>query len=83
MRAWFWFLIDCGWFLLTAGTTVLAAAALVATPIWLGLIHTELVALRGEVMPCPCDCRHADDGPGPVLPRVLPRLRNLREEAPE
>lgn len=82
MRAWFWFIVDTGWFLLTAGTTVIAAAALVAIPIWLGLIHAELVALRGEVTPCRCECRHAD-GPGPILPRVLPRLRRLGEEAAE
>jgi hypothetical protein len=82
MRSWLWFLIDTGWFLLTAACTVLACVALVSVPVWLGLIHTELVALRGEVMPCRCDCRHAD-GPGPILPRVLPRLRRLGEEAAE
>lgn len=82
MRAWMWFLIDTGWFLVTAAMTVVAAVALVATPIWLGMIHAELVAIRGEVRPC--ECRHCDaDGPGPILPRVLPRLRNLREEAGE
>jgi hypothetical protein len=46
------------------------------------MIHAELVAMRGEVAPCRCDCRH-DDGPGPILPRVLPRLRRLGEEAAE
>lgn len=81
MRAWFWFLVDTGWFLLTAGTTVVAAAALVATPIWLGLIHQELVAIRSEVLPC--HCRRCDDGPGPILPRVLPRVRRIGEEAAE
>jgi|LakMenEpi03Aug12_release.lakeMendotaPanAssembly.Ray.scaffolds.fasta_scaffold5656796_1 hypothetical protein len=80
MRAAMWFLIDTGWFLVTAAATVLTVVALIATPIWLGLIHRELVALRGEVIPCRCEC---DDGPGPVLPRVLPRLRNLREEGGE
>lgn len=83
MRSWMWFLLDTGWFLVTAGTTVVAAASLIATPIWLGLIHQELVAIRGGLLPC--QCRRCDDadGPGPVLPRVLPRLRNLREEASE
>lgn len=80
MRAWFWFLVDTGWFLVTAGATVVAAAALIATPIWLGMIHAELQAIR-EAVPCRCQCDA--DGPGPVLPRVLPRLRNLREEAAE
>ena len=82
IRSWLWFLIDTGWFLATAGVTVLAAVAIVATPIWLGLIHSELVALRADRAVCVCGCRD-DDGPGPVLPRVLPRLRNLREEGGE
>jgi hypothetical protein len=82
IRAWLWFLIDTGWFLLTAAATVLVCVAMASTPIWLGLIHAELVALRGEVTPCRCDCRDAD-GPGPILPRVLPRLRRLGEEAAE
>lgn len=81
MRSLFWFLVDTGWFLVTLSATVLACVALIATPIWLGLIHAEIVALRGEVTPCRCDC-HAD-GPGPVLPRVLPRLRRIGEEAGE
>lgn len=80
IRAWMWFIIDTGWFLLTAGVTVVAAVALVATPVWLGLIHRELVAIREEVRPC--ECRHRDaDGRGPILPRVLPRLRRIGEEA--
>ena len=82
MRQWMWFIIDTGWFLVTLAVTVLAGVAIVATPIWLGMIHRELVAIREEVRPC--ECRHCDDdGPGPVLPRVLPRLRNLREETGE
>jgi hypothetical protein len=42
------------------------------------MIHAELVAIREQVKPC--KCRH-DDGPGPVLPRVLPRVRRIGEEA--
>lgn len=82
IRSWMWFLVDFGWFLGTLAVSVLAAVALIATPIWLGLIHQELVGIRGEVQPCHCR-RCDDDGPGPILPRVLPRLRNLREEAGE
>lgn len=82
MRQWMWFIIDTGWFLLTVAVTILAGVAIVATPIWLQLIHGELVAIRGGLVPC--QCRHCDaDGTGPILPRVLPRLRNLREEAGE
>lgn len=83
MRAWFWFIVDTGWFLVTVTVTILAGVAIVATPIWLQLIHGELVAIRGGLVPCQCSCSCDDDGPGPVLPRVLPRLRNLREEAGE
>lgn len=81
MRALLWFVLDTGFFLLTASVTVLAGVALIATPIWLGLIHAELVALRGEQAVC-C-CRHREDGHGPILPRVLPRVRRIGEEAAE
>jgi hypothetical protein len=85
MRAFFWFLADMGWFLATATLSLLVACAVVATPIWLGLIYAEVQAIRAEHAVCDCHCgrRCDDDGPGPVLPRVLPRLRNLREEGGE
>lgn len=84
MRTWLWFLIDTGWFLVTLTVTILAGVAIVATPIWLQLIHGELVAIRGGQLPCQCRrCDCDGDGPGPVLPRVLPRLRRIGEEAAE
>jgi hypothetical protein len=84
IRAWLWFLIDFGWFLATAAISALAAAALIATPIWLGMIHAELKGLRAELPAGACHCRHRDeDGRGPILPRVLPRVRRLGEEVGE
>jgi len=77
-----WEVIDNGLYLAHLLAIVFIGVAAVACPIWLGMIHAELVALRGEVAPCRCDCRD-DDGPGPVLPRVLPRLRRIGEEAAE
>ena len=51
--------------------------AAVACPIWLAMIHEEVVAIRKQFKPC--ECRH-EDGPGPALPRVFPRLRRIGEE---
>ena len=82
---WVWELIDNALFLAHCAAVVLLGLAAIACPIYLHQISTELVAIReqaAEVQPCQCR-RCDDDGPGPVLPRVLPRLRNLREEAGE
>lgn len=83
IRGWFWLVVDCGWFLLTAAATLLVCVSMIASPIWLGMIHHELTIIR--------DCAQKDvtvidvhpDGPGPILPRVLPRLRRIGEEAAE
>jgi hypothetical protein len=83
IRAICWFLIDWGVTLVTLSVSVLACVAIVATPIWLGLIHRELTAMRAERAVCACRCDCDDDGPGPILPRVLPRLRRIGEEAGE
>lgn len=50
----------------------------VACPVLLYSLLCEIRELR-EQIPDSCECRH--DGPGPVLPRVLPRLRRIGEEA--
>jgi hypothetical protein len=52
------------------------AASAIACPVYLHLIHAELVQIREQAASCKCS---DDRGPGPVLPRVLPRLRNLGE----
>jgi hypothetical protein len=49
----------------------------VACPIWLGMIHGELVAIREQIKAVELK---PDDGPGPVLPRVFPRVRRIGEE---
>jgi hypothetical protein len=75
-----WEAIDNGLFLLHTIAVLVVLLAAVACPIWLNMIHAELVAIREQVKPC--DCRH-DDGPGPVLPRVLPRVRRIGEGVEE
>jgi hypothetical protein len=42
------------------------------------MIHAELVAIREQMKADECK---PEEGPGPVLPRVLPRLRRIGEEA--
>lgn len=73
-----WEVLDTGLYLAHVIAVILVGIAACACPIWLGMIHKELVAIREQSRPC--DCRH-DDGPGPVLPRVLPRLRRIGEDA--
>ena len=73
-----WNLIDDCLFYILAVVVLIAAAAITACPALLWRIDGRL-ATAGR-----CECRHRDEaGPGPVLPRVLPRVRNLREEAAE
>lgn len=80
-----WEFIDNALFIAHCAAVVLLGLAAIACPIYLQQIKTELVAIREQAAEVQsCHCRHRDDdGPGPVLPRVLPRLRNLREEAGE
>ena len=73
-----WEIVDNGLYVLNLAAIGLVALSAIACPMWLGMIHRELVAIRETVRPC--ECQH-DDGPGPVLPRVLPRLRRIGEEA--
>ena len=73
-----WELIDNSFYAANLAAVILVALSAVACPLWLGMIHAELKAIREEIKPC--ECRH-DAGPGPVLPRVLPRVRRIGEEA--
>jgi cell division protein FtsL len=50
----------------------------VACPVLLYSLLLEIRELRTQITKS-CECRH--DGPGPVLPRVLPRVRRIGEEA--
>ena len=75
-----WEIIDNSLYVLHLFAMLFIGLSALACPIWLGMIHSELVAIRQQNKPC--ECKH-DDGPGPVLPRVLPRLRRIGEEAAE
>ena len=75
-----WEVVDNGLFLLHTIAVLVALLAAVACPIWLNMIHAEVVAIREQVKPCECK---RDDGPGPVLPRVLPRVRRIGEGVEE
>jgi hypothetical protein len=79
---WVWELIDTGLYLAHIALVVLLTASAIACPALLLLLLVEARETRREE-PRPCQCCHHDDGPGPVLPRVLPRLRRIGEEAAE
>jgi hypothetical protein len=73
-----WEIIDNGLYLFHVIAVLFIGLSAVACPIWLGMIHRELVAIRDEIRAIEIK---PDDCPGPVLPRVLPRLRRIGEEA--
>lgn len=75
-----WEVVDNGLYVLHLVAVLFIGVSAVACPVWLGMIHAELKGIREELRPC--ECRH-DDDPCPVLPRVLPRVRRLGEEAAE
>jgi hypothetical protein len=72
-----WEIIDNGLYVLHLVAVLFIGVSAVACPLWLGMIYGELKGIRQELTRC--ECKPADD-PGPVLPRVLPRLRRLGEE---
>jgi hypothetical protein len=73
-----WEIIDNGLYLLHLIAVLFIGVSAVACPIWLGMIHGELVAIREQIKAVELK---PDDGPAPVLPRVLPRVRRIGEEA--
>jgi hypothetical protein len=73
-----WEIIDNGLYLLHVIAALVVAVAAIACPVWLAMIHNEVLAIREQIKPCEC---RRDDVPGPVLPRVLPRVRRIGEEA--
>jgi hypothetical protein len=82
---WLWELIDTGLYLAHLALVVLLTASAIACPGLLWLLLVEAREIRDAIPPA-CECRHHlrdPDGPGPVLPRVLPRLRRIGEEAGE
>ena len=77
-----WGFIDNALYLLHLSAVLLVGLAAIACPVYLQRIHAELVTIRDQ--PAGCNCRRCDDdGPGPILPRVLPRLRRIGEEGGE
>ena len=78
---WLWEVIDTSLYVGHVVLLLLATFAAVVIPCLLWLLLSEArETRREEPRPCQCEChcRH-DDGPGPVLPRVLPRLRRIGE----
>ena len=78
-----WELIDNALYLAHIALVVLLTASAIACPLLLWRISESVRFLSLRDVPPPCQCCHHDDGPGPVLPRVLPRLRRIGEEAGE
>jgi hypothetical protein len=73
-----WEIMDTSLYIMHMTAVLCLGVSAVACPLLLYVILFEIRELRKEVPPA-CECRH--DGPGPVLPRVLPRLRRIGEEA--
>ena len=69
-----WEVVDNALMLCCCIAVLVVSASALACPIYLHLIYAELVQIREQSATCKCS-----DGPGPVLARVLPRLRNLGE----
>ena len=83
---WLWELIDTGLYAAHLALVVLLTASAIACPALLWLILVEVRDVRKhvekDVTVIEPHCRRCDpDGPGPVLPRVLPRVRRIGEEA--
>ena len=73
-----WELMDNALYAMHLAAVLCLGTSAVACPVLLYSLLLEYRELRKEAPPA-CECRH--DGPGPVLPRVLPRLRRIGEEA--
>ena len=78
-----WEILDNARYVLHLAAVLLVVAAAGACPLLLWRISEGVRFLSLREVPPPCQCCHHDDGPGPVLPRVLPRLRRIGEEAAE
>jgi len=73
-----WEVMDNALYIMHLFAVVCVGASAIACPVLLYSLLVEIRELRKEIPPA-CQCRH--DGPVPVLPRVLPRLRRIGEEA--
>jgi hypothetical protein len=75
-----WEVMDNALYIMHLFAVVCVGASAVACPVLLYVILSEIRELRKEAPP-ECQCGHECHVPGPVLPRVLPRLRRIGEEA--
>jgi hypothetical protein len=74
-----WEIMDTSLYVLHLFAVLCLGTSAVACPVLLYALLCEIRELRKE-MP-ECTCGHECHVPGPVLPRVLPRLRRIGEEA--
>ena len=75
-----WEIMDCSLYVLHMFAALCLGVSAVACPVLLYSLLSEVRELRTEIPP-ECQCGHECHVPGPVLPRVLPRLRRIGEEA--
>ena len=73
-----WEIMDTSLYIMHRTAVLCVGASAVACPVLLYVLLFEIREWRKDAPPA-CQCRH--DGPGPVLPRVLPRVRRIGEEA--
>jgi hypothetical protein len=73
-----WELMDNALYAMHLAAVLCLGTSAVACPVLLYSLLVEIRELRAHI-PKSCECRH--DGPSPVLPRVLPRVRRIGEEA--
>ena len=73
-----WEAMDNALYIMHLFAVVCVGASAITCPVLLYSLLVEIRELRKEVPPA-CECRR--DRPGPMLPRVLPRLRRIGEEA--
>jgi hypothetical protein len=75
-----WEVMDNALYIMHLFAVLCVGVSAVACPVLLYVILSEVRELRTEIPP-ECQCGHECHVPGPVLPRVLPRLRRIGEEA--
>jgi hypothetical protein len=75
-----WEIMDNALYIMHLFAVLCLGVSAVACPVLLYSLLCELREVRKELPEC-CQCGHECHVPGPVLPRVLPRLRRIGEEA--
>jgi len=75
-----WEVMDNALYIMHLFAVLCLGVSAVACPVLLYSLLVEIRELRKDIPP-ECQCGHECHVPGPVLPRVLPRLRRIGEEA--